>query len=798
MRADLLGQLYDSESMNEPPNAELVDLEIAAFELWREQAEDPDVDVFLQSRDMPVDAEREFREHWNREQAVATAIFEAAGDTQMNPIDDLPQMLGRFELRRFLGGGGFGNVYLAHDTKLDRIVACKILHQTSGALVFQNEGKSAASVNHDCIVTIYDETWINGRHVIVEEYIEGDDLATWASSTQPSYIKVARLMEDVADALCFLHAKGTKHCDLKPQNIIVDGNDRPHITDFGLAAREEHQSLLPSVPFGTPTHMAPEQVAGETHHCDGRLDIWACGVILFELLTGRLPFSAAEREELFDQIRHRSLTPPRQFKPDVPRRLEVICSKCLEKNPRDRFQSAMDLKKALRRYVSLQQLSPYYRIAAGLLAIALGMSFVALRTRSGIDKTSERSERFGSQIDDNTTTFPKVGPRGNAKLLDAQSKDSETQSEALAIDQALAGNFDRLATIANDQTQRCSLIRTMQARKDFFASPEVATEVRADPVCDGWTRSAIALSAATGLRGSDGHVLREWKLTFDRWLKQPDSGSHSAAKFALERLGLELPSLEASITRLPPGDRNWWLAPSGLTMIRIPGGTLRRRKQPDEEILSFWIADCEISAALYERIMTGDRLDDPLPIRDVDLKTNAFSFCNRLNAAHQLRPTYEHVLNDDATLAHPRRGFRLPTPEEWMYACANGTALVPQGLWTRNFGSHAVEFVMGTQSADRYLGDYAVFDQKIAQPKPCRSRMCSPWGLFDMHGNVEEWSCRRSTRVETAQLVHGGKFSTKSPELLKATRLTTKDPHGMDITKADVDRGFRVAFSTRD
>ncbi len=266
----------------------------------------------------------------------------------------MPARIGRFNVEKILGKGGFGRVYLAYDETLKRHVAIKMLFSRGGRSdtciqLLLHEARLAARLKHAAIVPVYevgqDE---DGDHFVVLEYVEGTTLGDARREYGLSELQVLEILIAVADALQYAHEQGLTHRDLKPANILVDRKHRPFITDFGLAVDESMQRLRAGEVAGTPPYMAPEQVAGETHRVDGRTDIWAFGVIFYELLTGSRPFSGDDRDELFFHIRHDDPKPPRQRDGTIPIRLERIVMTCLAKRMSDRYRSAADLAAALR------------------------------------------------------------------------------------------------------------------------------------------------------------------------------------------------------------------------------------------------------------------------------------------------------------------------------------------------------------------------------------------------------------------------------------------------------------------
>jgi serine/threonine protein kinase/formylglycine-generating enzyme required for sulfatase activity len=260
--------------------------------------------------------------------------------------------LGRYEIQRVLGQGGFGIVYLGIDPQLDRSVALKVPRPNrfadKGELDrFLVEARMAARLKHPLLVAIYDVQQMGDLPYIVQEYVESRNLADWCAATRPSFEQIARIMVNVAEAVDYIHQQGLIHCDLKAANILIDVHGHPHVTDFGLATQESAQNVSKGQRFGTPYAMAPEQIRGESHLMDGRTDIWALGVMLYQMLTGRLPFSAASREELFQVIRTHDPKPPRQVNRGVPREFERICLKCLSRRRADRYNTADDLREDL-------------------------------------------------------------------------------------------------------------------------------------------------------------------------------------------------------------------------------------------------------------------------------------------------------------------------------------------------------------------------------------------------------------------------------------------------------------------
>ncbi len=276
--------------------------------------------------------------------------------------DTDPEKLGRYLIRKRLGKGGFGVVYLAHDPKLDRNVAVKVprrdrFRSSAQVASFIQEARLAAKLKHPGLVVVHDVQEEDGLPFIVQEYIDGDNLARWAARQQPTIQQIVRVLVGVSNALSYAHQQRLTHCDLKLANVLIDKQGQPHVADFGLAVHESLQSGRKGQRFGTPHAMAPEQVRGEGHRLDDRTDIWAIGIMLYELLVKRRPFPATEEEELFDQILNLDPEPPRQVDRSVSRELERICLKCLSKRKSDRYHTADDLVEDLAAWLSQKDLT---------------------------------------------------------------------------------------------------------------------------------------------------------------------------------------------------------------------------------------------------------------------------------------------------------------------------------------------------------------------------------------------------------------------------------------------------------
>lgn len=259
-------------------------------------------------------------------------------------------LAGRYQIVEFIAEGGFGKVYKATDGELQRPVAVKVVRGvTAGRQAnLLEEARRAAKLQHPGIVPVIDVGVDGERAFVVSAFIDGPDLAEVIEKDRPLPGDAARIIADIAEALHHAHREEMVHRDIKPENILLDKEQRPLITDFGLAASFEEVVRRKGLRSGTLSYMSPEQVAGEVQLIGPRSDIYALGVVLYELLTGRLPYQARTPGALREQILFRPPVPPRSLNPDVAVELNDICLRSLSKLPADRFSTAAELASALR------------------------------------------------------------------------------------------------------------------------------------------------------------------------------------------------------------------------------------------------------------------------------------------------------------------------------------------------------------------------------------------------------------------------------------------------------------------
>ncbi len=271
----------------------------------------------------------------------------------------LVRYFGDYELEKVLGEGGMGVVYKARQLSLNRSVALKMIKAARFASAdevrrFQNEAEAVARLDHPNIVPIFEVGQFEDQHYFSMKLIAGESLDKRLKDYLADPRGAAKLVAMAAGAIHHAHQRGILHRDLKPANVLVDTEGQPHVTDFGLAKRVNGDSELTQsgAILGTPAYMAPEQTSGSRGTVTTSTDVYGLGAILFALLTGRAPFGGATVLDTLAQVRERQPEPPRKLNPRVPRDLEVVCLKCLEKDPRRRYASADALAEDLKRWLA--------------------------------------------------------------------------------------------------------------------------------------------------------------------------------------------------------------------------------------------------------------------------------------------------------------------------------------------------------------------------------------------------------------------------------------------------------------
>ena len=301
---------------------------------------------------------------WRLARPDPDATTDGGPDSPPWPKGTKLRYFGDYVIHEELGHGGMGFVYRAKQLSLNRIVALKmikpgLLADDQGLRRFQNEVEAVALLDHPGVVPIYEVGEHEGQRYFSMKLIEGGSLAQRLARFRDDPRAAVLLMIELAWAIQHAHVRGILHRDLKPANVLMDERGYPHITDFGLAKRIESESELTQsgAVLGTPAYMSPEQADGRRGAITTATDIYGLGTILYATLTGAGPFSGSSVLDTLDAVRTRPPEPPSRRNPKVPRDLELICLKCLEKDPGRRYASAGLLAEDLGRFLAGEPVS---------------------------------------------------------------------------------------------------------------------------------------------------------------------------------------------------------------------------------------------------------------------------------------------------------------------------------------------------------------------------------------------------------------------------------------------------------
>jgi tetratricopeptide (TPR) repeat protein len=274
------------------------------------------------------------------------------------PVEKPRPSIPGYDILSELGRGGMGVVYKARHIQLRRFVALKMIlggpqSSPDDDVRFLNEARAVASLKNPNIVQIYEVGEHEGRPFFSLEYLEGGSLDKKIKGTVMAEGEAARLMETLARAVHVAHGQNIIHRDLKPGNVLLDADGTPKITDFGLAKKLDADGSLslPGDVMGTPNYMSPEQAEGRAGDIGPTADVYSLGAMLYELLTGRPPFVGENARVTLALLVSTDAVPPRQLQPKLHRDIETICMKCLEKDPRRRYASALEMAEDLKRFI---------------------------------------------------------------------------------------------------------------------------------------------------------------------------------------------------------------------------------------------------------------------------------------------------------------------------------------------------------------------------------------------------------------------------------------------------------------
>jgi WD40 repeat protein/tetratricopeptide (TPR) repeat protein len=430
---------------------------------------------------------------------------------------EAPEVPG-YEIEGELGRGGMGVVYLARQVKVRRLVALKMLLHAGHASRheqerFRIEAEAAARLQHPGIVQVYEVGVCRGYPFFSMEYAPGGTLALKLAGTPLTVEQSARLVRTLAEAVQHAHERGVVHRDLKPGNVLLALDGSPKVSDFGLAKRLDAQTFHTQSGsiLGTPSYMAPEQAGGPGEDVGPAADVYALGAILYECLTGRPPFKAATPLDTVLQVLNEEPVPPAQLNPKVPRDLETICLKCLEKMAGRRYGSARALADDLTRFLDGRPIAarPVGRLqrawrwcrrnpswAATLASVVLLL--LALAGGAGVSAVWLKQERDTARDNARQARENLDVARENLRRAEKAELESRRRTFAAYLDQARASRYSRRPG------QR---FRTLQAIR---AAARLAVRLDLPPAEVEKQREELRNLAITALALPDLEVLREW------------------------------------------------------------------------------------------------------------------------------------------------------------------------------------------------------------------------------------------------------------------------------------------------
>jgi TolB-like protein/Flp pilus assembly protein TadD len=466
-------------------------------------------------------------------------------------VVQMPGELGDYELLEEIGRGGQGVVFRARQKSLNRTVALKVialgLWATPAHLKrFRLEAKAAASLDHPCIVPIYEVGEQDGQCYFSMKFIEGGQLDEVIKHKPISIRQVAELMAKVARTVHYAHEHGILHRDLKSGNILLDAKGEPQLTDFGLARLVESESTVTRTleVVGTPSYMSPEQAAGNNANLTPATDVYGLGAVLYQLLTGHPPFTGGTTYETIKLLLETEPCPPRFWNPKIDRELSTISLKCLEKDPKRRYVSALAFAEDLERWLKHE---PIQARRAGIVGrgkkwlqrnpTAAAMAALSLALVVAVGAIIWKTELFRPPA---TTTGVAVLPFENL------SNDREDASFADGVQDDL---LTKLAKIARLKV----ISRTsVMGYRDQHNARDIGNALGVSHVLRGRVRksgASLHVNAQLIDARSDSHV---WAEDYDRDLKEMFAIQSEIAQKVAQRLHAKVSAAEKLAIERPP------------------------------------------------------------------------------------------------------------------------------------------------------------------------------------------------------------------------------------------------------
>ena len=664
---------------------------------------------------------------------------------------------GRYMIQGKLGEGGMGAVYIAKDTQLDRDIALKIpkFRSDDKASIewFYREARSMATVHHPNLCPVFDVGVIDNIHYISMAYIEGRPLTDYVKSDKPIQARqVAVVVRKIAVALEEAHRAGIVHRDLKPDNIMINTRKEPVIMDFGLARREnlnEAQLTKTGQVIGTPSYMAPEQVEGNKELIGARTDVYALGVIMYQMLCGELPFKGVVTLVLAKIITEQP-PDPSEIKADVDPELEQICLKAKERDPDKRYQSAAELAKDLKKYLAGSPRGDTMHRAK--------------RTAETAKEVTQTDQLDNEYFDAAPAPYSAGEPTDEDQLVD--------EYEEVDEDEYVPHRSRQKSSASTGKSKS-------KPKKKKGKGKKKGALAGIDPL---WLKvgGGVAACLVTTVLffmfngGGDGSPdFKERRPSGNRpEALGPEEGRRGAARSvqAGDGGGSDDPTAGSAGQSMP---ELLSVNSIGMRFVPIQAGTFTMGEGETAHQVTltqaFHLGQHEVTQEQYEKVMGKNpskfKGKQKNPVEMVSWN-DAVEFCRKLSD-----------LPAEKSAGHV---YRLPTEAEWEYACRAGTT---------------TKYSFGNSQSE--LGDYAWHRGNSGKTThPVGGKKPNPWGLYDMQGNAWEWCSRYSGGRLTGpssgslRVIRGGSWDDCSDDCRSAIRYGNSPDYRRDHL------GFRVLRSS--